>query len=381
MINFFKKVVGKDNVRGAYRCLRHFTITRRCVGRIGEMSINNFPCHPELVSGSCHRQKCVTICTVSGKEVLDKVGWAFSPTMKLCWGRNPNLQNVISSTSRTATHHVRGDLVPAFTLAEFFSPYYLSPRQIAFTLAEVFSPYYNSPRKVAFTLAEVLITLGIIGVVAAITLPVLMAKYNKSVVETKLKKFYTTMNQAILLSENKNGDKKYWVQTFSDGNGNTVNDDGVEIAYTKESLESFYNTYLKDFLNVTQTEIATIKSENKPTTSYLLLYFADGSAAAMGYAGSDYLYCTTVEYLKNTYLNPTQSINHNNEGRECFTFGFYPNGASGARNKYFKGKGVEPYLTATWDGTREGLKNNVGNYAKLIQLNGWKIPDDYPIKF
>lgn len=34
-------------------------------------------------------------------------------------------------------------------------------------------------KKKAFTLAEVLITLGIIGVVAAITIPMLMTKYHK----------------------------------------------------------------------------------------------------------------------------------------------------------------------------------------------------------
>ncbi len=44
-------------------------------------------------------------------------------------------------------------------------------------------------KKNAFTLAEVLITLGIIGVVAAMTLPTLIQKNNNSVVEARLKKF------------------------------------------------------------------------------------------------------------------------------------------------------------------------------------------------
>ena len=39
----------------------------------------------------------------------------------------------------------------------------------------------------AFTLAEVLITLGIIGVVAALTLPNLVANYKKQVLVTQLK--------------------------------------------------------------------------------------------------------------------------------------------------------------------------------------------------
>lgn len=47
----------------------------------------------------------------------------------------------------------------------------------------------KSNGQIAFTLAEVLITLGIIGVVAALTLPNLIADYRASVVETRLKNF------------------------------------------------------------------------------------------------------------------------------------------------------------------------------------------------
>ena len=54
-----------------------------------------------------------------------------------------------------------------------------------FTLAEVFKLYRNSQCRAAFTLAEVLITLGIIGVVAAITLPTLTTKIKHKELETK----------------------------------------------------------------------------------------------------------------------------------------------------------------------------------------------------
>ena len=47
-----------------------------------------------------------------------------------------------------------------------------------------------------FTLAEVLITLGIIGVVAAITLPVLIAKYKETVTVAKVKETYSIIAQA-----------------------------------------------------------------------------------------------------------------------------------------------------------------------------------------
>lgn len=51
--------------------------------------------------------------------------------------------------------------------------------------------------KKAFTLAEVLITLGIIGVVAALTIPTLVNNYRKKQFETGLKKEYSVLLQAL----------------------------------------------------------------------------------------------------------------------------------------------------------------------------------------
>lgn len=59
--------------------------------------------------------------------------------------------------------------------------------------------------KVAFTLAEVLITLGIIGVVAAMTLPTLIANYQKRQTVVQLKKVYSVLNQALQKSIAENG--------------------------------------------------------------------------------------------------------------------------------------------------------------------------------
>ena len=63
----------------------------------------------------------------------------------------------------------------------------------AFTLL----PSLNEKRKAAFTLAEVLITLGIIGVVAALTIPSLIAKYQEQQLKAQFKKTYSTMAQAL----------------------------------------------------------------------------------------------------------------------------------------------------------------------------------------
>lgn len=51
--------------------------------------------------------------------------------------------------------------------------------------------------KKAFTLAEVLITLGIIGVVAALTLPTLITHYQQEALRTALLKNYSVISQAL----------------------------------------------------------------------------------------------------------------------------------------------------------------------------------------
>lgn len=65
-------------------------------------------------------------------------------------------------------------------------------------------------KKVGFTLAEVLITLGIIGVVAAITIPGLIANAKKRAIETQLKKSYASITNSIRLSETDNGSMDSW---------------------------------------------------------------------------------------------------------------------------------------------------------------------------
>ena len=70
----------------------------------------------------------------------------------------------------------------------------------AFTLAEAAqADLFNLLRKTcsAFTLAEVLVTLGIIGVVAAMTLPTIIDNSRNKQLESALKKSYSTLSQAL----------------------------------------------------------------------------------------------------------------------------------------------------------------------------------------
>lgn len=57
----------------------------------------------------------------------------------------------------------------------------------------------------AFTLAEVLITLGIIGVVAAMTLPALIQNYNHLVLRSQFQKAYSIAQQVVLLAKTEAG--------------------------------------------------------------------------------------------------------------------------------------------------------------------------------
>lgn len=99
--------------------------------------------------------------------------------------------------------------------------------------------------KKAFTLAEVLITLGIIGIVAAMTLPALIQKNNEKQTVVKLKKVYSMLQQAHLNIINEYGPFDSLIASNTstgevDENGNTILD------YTStEYLKSLFAEQLK----------------------------------------------------------------------------------------------------------------------------------------
>lgn len=83
--------------------------------------------------------------------------------------------------------------------------------------------------KKAFTLAEVLITLGIIGIVSAITLPTLITNYQKKKTVSQLQRAISVLNQAYRQSVDDLGDS-------------------IDEAYnmgTKEYINTYWGPYLK----------------------------------------------------------------------------------------------------------------------------------------
>ena len=87
----------------------------------------------------------------------------------------------------------------------------------------------------AFTLTEVLITLVIIGIVAAITVPTIIANYNEHDKISKIRKTYSTINNALSLSIINGGDDVYNVE-----------------ANDFKTVENYFNNYLKTKLITTK---------------------------------------------------------------------------------------------------------------------------------
>ena len=91
-----------------------------------------------------------------------------------------------------------------------------------------------------------MITLGIIGVVAAMTMPTLIQKNNEKATVTKLKKIMSVMNSAITMSINENGPIDSWNLTA------TVWDEeaGTNTDESKEGQDELTKKYLLPYLKI-----------------------------------------------------------------------------------------------------------------------------------
>ena len=207
--------------------------------------------------------------------------------------------------------------------------------------------------KPAFTLAEVLITLGIIGIVAAMTMPSLIQNHQKRVTAERLKKMYTTLRTAIDLAELDNGERENW--SFA----------------TDQEGKDFYSREILSRMNC----IRIIDSGN-----LLSCYFADGS------------------FLEGSILRAYTLLEVN----------FYPFSGSRYTSGKAKGRGqryrlyYSTYLNQNFESiqfygnvnkyTRDYLLNSgPGNFAcknspikdyrscfYVIMKDNWEIKDDYP---
>lgn len=235
--------------------------------------------------------------------------------------------------------------------------------------------------KKGFTLSEVLITVGIIGIVAAMTLPSIIQANKNIEVSSKLKKIYSTMNQAILMSEKDNGPKEYWEKCI--GNNN--------------SCESYYKKYFLPYLKETKTvEFNSYGGYN------IAIHFSDGSVLVGKNTGggADFFFFPNAKWFNSKTFgkNPTgDAYSREGLGISYFIFGFYPVSAQAGTNTDYcplhKKKGFEPYLceflvrpnisqlknNSSWGCNKNNTKKAILCTA-LIQSNNWNIPKDYPFK-
>ena len=149
----------------------------------------------------------------------------------------------------------------------------------------------NNLCKVAFTLAEVLITLGIIGVVAALTLPTIIQNYQKQETVARLKKTYSTVNQAMLQSIAENGD-------FSNfDNAVDIGDD----AY----FQKYWLPYFKGAVICTSKNRCGYGARATASSSF---YFLNGAlAGGFGVSGNP-LQITAIHYGRSTIMLPDGSV-------------------------------------------------------------------------
>jgi len=224
-------------------------------------------------------------------------------------------------------------------------------QDFTYSLINLFTP----KKQAAFTLAEVLITLGVIGVVAAMTIPGLITKYHRQVVETKLAKFDSLINQALRMSV---AESEGLVYSPPDGKDNA------------EYLKSWLNEYLLKYM----------KSDYDGDVINDMHYkvkFHDGTGFVV-YINPD---SHTIHFFFCTEANDKSCTSESFDGQKTFVFNYVPNAEA-----------ILPYGNDITD--IQKLKYNTATYAagcyttfqpkqrhlcgQLIKLNGWKIPKDYP---
>ena len=225
--------------------------------------------------------------------------------------------------------------------------------------------------KSAFTLAEVLITLGIIGVVAAMTLPALVQNYQKRVTAVRLKDVYSLLQQAIRMSEAENGEMSEWNWEDLLAQAGGAGDTSLTKRIVQEYIEPYIKTVHKD----------TFASSSAP---YEYNYYAlDGSLISsnshthysLALNNGVYLHFN-ANYGANSAIAIRVDINGrqkpNTIGIDTFFLQFYPK-----LKFYDEGANRDRLLELCSKGSDSNSQRACG---ALIQSDGWEIKNDYPWK-
>ena len=167
-------------------------------------------------------------------------------------------------------------------------------RLTAFTLAEgaTHVARWNNSRKIAFTLAEVLITLGIIGIVAALTIPSVIEGYKEKETVAKLKKVYSVLSQSYELYMQETGEPFKWSADRS------IYDRGEDEQYVeffnilkkqykkvKECHNEFVGCYSRDYYKTLLGNDYTYGYGERAGKGKLSLVTPDGVTIGFGWDG------------------------------------------------------------------------------------------------
>lgn len=221
----------------------------------------------------------------------------------------------------------------------------------------------------AFTLAEVLITLGIIGVVAAMTLPALITEHKKTVLVSRLKKTYSILSQAIVTSESENGNINEW-------------DLGED--YTKANTKRVADKYFMPYLKILKT--VDVSNNNGSYDSYgyvlndgtTLLFSLDGSSKN-GYPPQAILITADFSGAGSAGTTKTLDFSKNNFKMEIDKYVGKLRFFTWGKNSYTEDFTRDDLINHKIYGCNQKISKTVRwNCGALIQYDGWQIKDDYP---
>ena len=222
-------------------------------------------------------------------------------------------------------------------------------------------------RKSAFTLAEALITIAIIGIVAALTIPNLVKNYQKYQTEVKLKKTYNILSKALQSSVFDNGYVESW--TYSNGL-----DFGQKYIGKYLRVEK-YCTDNTGICNFNKTSLNGIKnvynSSHYPGLSYLqTIVLDDGTQLNFARSWHDLALFVDLNGIKGPNI----------VGKDVFEFEISTSDDKILSPRYTLFKTVNEAISGS--GSYKGSacnKSGVGmSCARAIMLNSWKIPNNYP---
>lgn len=217
-------------------------------------------------------------------------------------------------------------------------------------------------QKIGFSLAEVLITLGIIGIIAAITIPSLITKYQKQRTVTQLKKTYSVLQQAIKMASEEYGDCEGWEYNLTG----------------EEFIKRYFLPYLKATeVNMPLTYI-DLKGVVQKDTSHPKFMLNDGSIIM-------YIYTEGMFECRNhLVVDLNGSAGPNRLGRDVFILSFFEN----ILTTYTQYKRpslsthenlIKPGTSGQCSRQANGGVLGPGSYcSRLIEVDSWSISKDYP---